>query len=348
MNRESKDILYTAIDRLDEKIPGMKINIGNEYKKVEISYQGRSYDFDLVIKNNLTNQSAFNTLITALTPKEYRNSILLVVESLSKSLAYLLKKNSIYFLDTSGNMFIQTQDFFVFVLDSFSKQKKSSHKLGGLFYATGLKVIFNMLISPQLLQCNQREIADTCDVSLGSVSRVMKGLKKAGFLATFKSGNKQLVNKERLIALWIEGYSLNLRPKLLRGRYRFANRSKIKKWKECPLERFQASFWGGEAAADLFTDYLSPEKLTIYTDDRVLEIMRALRLVPDNNGPIEILRVFWDVDYHQKYHFSSLAYQVNKPVVPIFLVYSDLVISKDDRNFEVAGILYEKYLPNLF
>ncbi len=48
MNKESKHILYTAIDRLDEKIPGMEINIGNGYKKIEISYQGRSYNFEHV------------------------------------------------------------------------------------------------------------------------------------------------------------------------------------------------------------------------------------------------------------------------------------------------------------
>jgi hypothetical protein len=348
MNSNHKDIIYTAIDRLDEKLPGATTHIRNGYKKIEISYQGKIYEFDLIVRNSLANQSAFNTLIKAIPIKKHGKPILLIVESLTKSLAYLLKRNRINFLDISGNMFMQTQDFFVFVLDSFSMQKKSPHKPGTLFYATGLKIIFNALIYPEILECTQRDIAAICGVSLGSVSKVIKDLKKSAFLVSFKNGNRKLLNKERLVGLWIDGYSLNLRPRLLKGRYRFANRSMMRKWRDYPLERFQSSFWGGEAAADLYTGYLNPEKLTIYTDNRVLNIMKALKLVPDNNGQVEILRTFWDLDYHQKHDFLSLAHQVNRPVAPIFLVYSDLVISKDDRNFEVANMLYEKYLSNLF
>ncbi len=66
-----------------------------------MAMKGNCHKFDLMVKNSLTDQSALNTLIKVLSSKKY-TSILLIVESLTKSLAYFLKNNNIYFLDTSG------------------------------------------------------------------------------------------------------------------------------------------------------------------------------------------------------------------------------------------------------
>ncbi len=348
MNSNEKDIIYTAIDIFHKNLPGIETHIQSEEEKLEISYQEHHYEFELIVRNNLTNRSAFNTLIKALSTKKHENPVLLIAEYLTKSLAYLLKNDRIYFIDTSGNMFVQTRNFFVFVLDRFPSQRKGSDKLDRLFHPAGLKLIFHALISPQILGQNQRDIAEMSGISLGSVSQVLGDLKTLDFLGSFENGERKLINKARLVERWIDGYALYLRPGLLKGRYRFADRSMLRKWQNCQLERLPGSFWGGEAAADVYTDYVHPEQLTIYTDDTILDVIRTLKLIPDENGPVEILKIFWDVDSYQKDSFLSFAHHANTPVVPLFLIYADLVLSQNSRNFEVANMLYEKHLSHLF
>ena len=113
--------------------------------------------------------------------------------------------------------------------------------------------------------------------------------------------------------------------------------------KKISLREFPGTFWGGEIAAELCTGYLRAEKLTLYTTDNIMDIIKELKLVPDPDGSIEILDVFWDTDYYKIHHASSI-----KNVAPVLLIYADLVISGDARNLETAKVFYEKYLQGIF
>lgn len=93
------------------------------------------------------------------------------------------------------------------------------------------------------------------------------------------------------------------------------------------------SFWGGEPAGNFLTDYLYPEVYTIYTTLSRPELMRKLRIVPATDGELEILDVFWNIDFIE-----------NSNLAPTLLVYADLMISGDSRNRETAEIIYEKVL----
>ena len=142
-------------------------------------------------------------------------------------------------------------------------------------------------------------------------------------------------NKEQLQNKWVELFSSVLRPKLKLGRFRFmGTEGVIDNWKNIPATHF---LWGGEAAGALMTDYLMPQKLTMYTSYPKMQLMKEVKLVPDEGGPIEMIEIFWQED---KLDHSGK----NLRTVPPLLAYAELATSLDSRNRETAERIKELYL----
>ncbi|MDD4144960.1 MAG: type IV toxin-antitoxin system AbiEi family antitoxin [Prolixibacteraceae bacterium] len=87
----------------------------------------------------------------------------------------------------------------------------------------------------------------------------------------------------------------------------------------------------------MLTDYLRPGELTLYTNNTRTELMRSYNLIPDPNGNVKIFKAFWDTADQQK----------QKTVHPL-LVYVDLMNTGDNRCYETAQMIWEKYLANEF
>jgi hypothetical protein len=95
--------------------------------------------------------------------------------------------------------------------------------------------------------------------------------------------------------------------------------------------------WGGEPGAALLTNYLTPENFTLYTDGHWQEVMQTLKLLPDKNGDIEVLDMFWRQENRDW----------TKPIVPPLLIYADLMGSRIGRNLETAKLIRENELSPL-
>ncbi|WP_227806219.1 type IV toxin-antitoxin system AbiEi family antitoxin [Algibacter lectus] len=72
---------------------------------------------------------------------------------------------------------------------------------------------------------------------------------------------------------------------------------------------------GGEPGGAILTENLRPEKFTLFTDLDLSEVARSLKLVPSENGEIEILQKFWKNDSE------------NQKTAPALLIYADLINS---------------------
>lgn len=133
---------------------------------------------------------------------------------------------------------------------------------------------------------------------------------------------------------WAEAYRGTLRPKLQLYTYRFAQKESAANWRNQTVQGF---YWGGETGAALLTNFLTPEKFTVYTNQHRTEVMRQLRLVPDEQGPVEILQQFWPDD---------LPGQADRLVAsaPPLLIYADLITTLDSRNQEAAKRIKAEYL----
>lgn len=112
------------------------------------------------------------------------------------------------------------------------------------FKPTGLKVIFVFLRNPDLVRRPYRDIAKAANVALGSVSWIIRDLKKRGYLLDMGKRGYKLTKKEDLFNRWLIEYPEKLRPKLLLGNFKSSN----KKWLRKNLHPLNAQ-WGSEVAA---------------------------------------------------------------------------------------------------
>ena len=106
-------------------------------------------------------------------------------------------------------------------------------------------------------------------------------------------------------------------------------------WKKLPIKPGK-TWWGGEPAGELFTNYLKPVVLTLYTLETKNEIIKHYRLIPDPNGNVKVYRKFWKYD------------DENTITVPQLLIYTDLMNTGDYRCIETAQKIYNDLLKEKF
>lgn len=334
-------ILYTALDKLQE-LTGLEYNVS----QTQYISEGREIDALISIgmgkKLRKFNVEVKNELRSAQLPRILHQldlingyAPLIISQYIPKPLKQELKSQSVNYLEAAGNAFIRTEDLFIYINDQPVTETRLPAE-GKLWNPTGLKFLFAVLQFPELINQPYRAIAQSSDIALGAVGALINELEAEGFLKTGSSGEnknfKFIEQGERLIQKWTELFRAVLRPKLLKGTYRFMHQEDFKDWQNIEQGDF---LWGAEPAGALLTNYLSPEKLTIYTEVSPSKLMKELKLIPDKNGRVEIMEQFW-----------TSPYEPNEIVrtVPFLLAYAELITSFDSRCQETALRIKQRYL----
>ncbi|MDR5591327.1 type IV toxin-antitoxin system AbiEi family antitoxin [Christiangramia sp. SM2212] len=260
--------------------------------------------------------------------------IILIAEYISKKATHELKERGINYIDVAGNSFIKYEDLAIFV-EGQKNTKKDKTNQSRAFQETGLKIIFHLLNTPEHLQDSYRRIAEQADVSIGSVSNVMAELEELNYLLKTKQ-KRAIKNTDELLERWVVEFNAVLRPRILRKRMRFIDQDQSKNWRDIDIHTENGVLlWGGEPGGAIITENLRPEKFTVFTDLELSEVANKLRLIPSENGEIEILQKFWknDANYAQ--------------VAPALLVYADLMNSGFGRNIETAKQILKNELQHI-
>lgn len=189
-----------------------------------------------------------------------------------------------------------------------------------------------MLSQQLLLTASYRQIAQVAGIALGSIGPLLEELKQGGYVESSDAVSR-LFDKEKLIRRWTELFHVALRPKLVKGRFRFLQEQQQKNWKDLPTTGF---CWGGEPGANLLIDHLEPQTFTIYTSKTTNELVKQLRIVPDPNGNIEILEQYWD----QSLTNNSMP----DGIAPPLIIYAELMTGADSRSWETADRIKNNYL----
>jgi hypothetical protein len=272
--------------------------------------------------------------------EQARRPCLLVAPQLSAELADKCREIGVQFIDANGNGYLRAPGLLVFVKGQRpAKGGALSEALGGGVRAGGAsaaRLTFVLLCAPELLNSPYRVLSQAAGISLGAIGPVFKDLASRGFINDTKNrpnDRRRFLEKERLISEWATTYPVALRRKLAAWRFRASDRDW---WKEVNIDLFDA-LWGGEVAADKLTNYLKPEKITIYMNAATMR-MNLARLVIENklradpDGDIEVLEKFWELPIDK----------TQSGRVPPLLAYADLVASMEPRNLEVATMIYQK------
>jgi hypothetical protein len=136
----------------------------------------------------------------------------------------------------------------------------------------------------------------------------------------------------------VSGYAQVLRPKLVLGTFRSADKTAESFLKRLPARLpsgVKYSLSGGPAADHLQHFYRGPE-VSLFLKPSTRAVVRQLRLLPDREGPVTILNAFGDLVFWEERQHHTLA--------PPWLIFAELLSSKDPRAHEAAREFRREFL----
>lgn len=265
--------------------------------------------------------------------KAMHEKLLIIAYYIPPLIRKRLQDNDIAYLDLAGNTYLKDGELFIYIEGNKRIQPMISYK-NRAFTKTGLKVIFAMLIYPELINNTYRDIANKVGIALDTVHKTLNGLKQLGYIIHIDKQRKKIIHINELFNKWIPEYNTTLKPKLYIGKFKFLNPEDYNTWQKIQLKN--TTQWGAEPAAYLLTKYLNPEIFTIYTAGKMMDLIKTYRLVPDEDGNVEIYQKFWQDNTG------------NDHIVPAELVYADLVNTGNQRNIETAKLIYDELLKDRY
>lgn len=347
---KEKEILSTAINNF-QSVTGVVLNqlkkpANNEKADAYVSLRRgkEEFRFYVEIKNELR-EIHLSQVVEQF--GQSKKDWLLVSQYIPKPIRKKLKSLGINYLEASGNCHIYRENIFFFINDQSVKEVRKSSNTS-LWNSTGLKFLYAVIRQEDILNKPYREIAEQANVSIGTIGKYIKELENENFIVNTPQGIITK-NKKELINKWVTLYHVVLRPKLLIGRFKPVDKHM---WEGLGgVRRVDVDFvtddgkwqkdvyWTGEMAGYLITSKLTPEIITAYTRLTKAELMKQLKLIPDENGKIEILNAFWPKRETQE--------QENKvKIASYLLVYADLLGNYDSRNREIAEQIKKEHLDD--
>lgn len=335
MNMKELEIVHTAIEKLHETA-AIHVAWENTTTKycdgyLDITLKNKKIKLNAFIRKEIRNHQLNQITIFNLTD----DTIILIAERIFPGIKKELRDRKIAYLEANGNFYFENQDNLIWI-ETQKPIPITKEKGNRAFTKTGLKVLFHFLVNNNLINQTYRQIANYTGVGLGNVNNIFTGLKETGFLLKLNQTQFVLNNKKELFQKWATAYKETLQPTIEIGRFRFADENNFIHWHELQLQKGK-TWWGGEPAGDLLTNYLRPGELTIYTTETRNELMRNYRLIPEPKGDVRIYKKFWNNETND-----------NNEAVPTLLTYVDLINTGDKRCLETAEMIYKQHVePNL-
>ncbi|MGH1339080.1 MAG: type IV toxin-antitoxin system AbiEi family antitoxin [Aureispira sp.] len=329
-----EDILHSALEKLSSTTePNLQVETslrnsdkGSYDGQLKLTLDTLEVNFVFKIKKRLS-LSSLPLLNKHTSPKE---DFLLISDYISKPSRKHLKERKISYLDTSGNIFITNRAGMYIYVETNNSNPFITKKTSNAFSKAGLKVIFQLLINEKILNEPYRYIAKASQVSLDTVRRILKELRKERYIIQVNAEQLKLQHKERLLQEWTTLFNRVLRPKLKQRTFKSKNFSGLKNLSSHPNVSI-----GGELAGEILSNYLIAENVIFYTNASFIKVAKDLQLMPSTNGAgsVTLVEKFWKTE-------------TDKAIIPPILAYADLLNNPIPRNLETAQIIYKKHVQN--
>lgn len=200
-----------------------------------------------------------------------------------------------------------------------------------------LQLLFHYAAKPESVNWPVRQLETSAGVSKSKAAQARHQMLVEDLLV--RSGKEYRLGSANVLAeRLIAGYTQVLRPKLLVGRFRPAEKTT-----ESFLERLltkapsgvRYALTGGPAAGLLQHFYQGPD-VPLFLQPSERAVIQELRLLPDREGPVTILKAFGEIVFWEKREQHMLA--------PPWLIYAELLSSNDPRAHEAAQELRREFL----
>ncbi len=337
-NIMKQEIINNAIEALKiqtgflikYKVNQNKTNLFDAY--ITLNFNNQTYNWVLETKNEIT--ANYLIRLQDLAKNNIINNILLIADYINPKARELAQKLEINYLDTKGNIYLKQKNLII-KMDGNLKPIEPEKNKNRAFTNTGLKVLFYFLVDPANVNKTIREIANDTATALDTVHKTIMALIQMKFILKINANEYQLIQQKDLLDRWIRDFDIKLKDKLIMGTFRFARKDDELKWKMMKFTNTD-TFWGGENAAAILTNYLNPGIFTLYTTCTKNELVQKYNLLPDTKGNVKVYKKFWN--------FTNQG----NDLVPNLLTYADLIITGDDRCIETAKIIYNDLLANKY
>ena len=301
----------------------------NPYKNFDAIVQIMNVDFLCEVKNTVTTATIGNiaSRLKVLAATEKR-PVLLIAKYITPTVMDELASNGINTLDCAGNCYIRYERGNKIIFHLTNKGEKNTlmaEKPYPAFQEAGLKVIFYLLQDIANVNKPYREIQGATGVSLGAIKNIFDVLVERNFVLLTNS-RRTLKNINALLNLWVENYNQVLKPKLLLSRMTFRTNEQRIKW--LAMELPEGMYWGGESGANMIDTYLEPGAFDIYTRIPAAHLLKTGFVRHDEKGEIRIYQKFWN-------------WETENHLVPLILIYADLIGSGNSRCIEMAERLLD-------
>lgn len=297
---------------------------GQQISRVEVKPRLSTQNINAVIHHLESNFRASGT------------PALLMSRRISDSIGEILRSHGIDYVDMAGNASINREPLRLWI--SGRKAPRGMQESGRSHGLAYYKIAGYLLSAPKVVDESYRLIAQQADVSLGSVSIVIKQLTRESFIAQ-SAGGRKLIRTSELLESWVNGFNELQRPHLLVKRFRPSPEFDIQ---QIALHEAGGYAIGGELGADILTHHMVPRSAVLYRMDMSFDIAAAMRLVPDREGTIGLFDTPgpWALEWEEKQKYQSVAHPL--------LIYADLLCEKyDSRLGETARLIRDKYLGYL-
>jgi len=301
------------------------------YVKIKkTSNQKKEFDFCITINEQavyiaMKNEIRPETLAIMNPVFDTTDAVLVAANYITPKAKAKLKTEKINYIDGFGNAYLNLLNLKLYV--EKGDAKPFTNNSNEIFTTAGAKLLFELLQNPQSINNTYRELAEKCSIALGSVSKIMKALINEGFAIKINSKNIQLTKRQELLERWIPLINEKVLPSYQLDTFQFGKTNQSN-WQNTN----EAIQWAGEPGAALLTNYLNPEKFSLFTTLTKTEIIKVAGLLPNQSGNITIYKPFWKSDHN------------TKKTVPPLLIYAQLIHSGNARNIETAKLIYNEFL----
>jgi hypothetical protein len=293
------------------------------------------FAFSVEHKNSYLDRTVLNAFIVQAKHYAGKRPLLLFARYVPRPSADRLVQSGVNFLDQMGNIHLALGDNYVrTVLGNKEAPRAIDSKS---VTPAKIQLLFTLAGEGQK-EWTVRELAEASGLSKSNVAKLRRQMVDQGILQ--KKGNLfDLRYRARLEDDLIRGYEQVLRPKLLFNRFRSEEKTT-----ELALGRLRMrliehsvrwSLTGGAAAYQLQRFYKGAD-LILFLENPTQEIARQLRLLPDKEGPITLLRAFGTLPFWHEADGSVIAHP--------WLIYAELMRSADPRAHEAANELKGEFL----
>ncbi len=259
--------------------------------------------------------------------------LILFAPYVSPEMGALLVSHGINFVDRAGNCHLDLDARYVGHVEG-RKLRQSSDAPGGI-RAPGFRLIFALLVEPDLLNASARELARASGVSLGTASNVLRRLEYDRMVVRTKS-KRHLVRRDDLLERWIAGYAETLRPQLFAGRFQTPDQDPptLEDRVAGLLGQDGTWAWGGAAAAFRLTRHYRSDETVLHVEATSSDLPKRLKAIPHSSGRLILLGVPGPLAFRG---------QVPRTVHPL-LVYTELVLTGSARARGAAAELRDRFL----